>query len=277
MTFEPERLGQSAHELAALLKNLRRTAQLPGDRLAKRCNMSQSKISRIENGKVRPSLVDVEQILKALDAPPAIAADVLALARVANTEWQGSRSLRRKGLDKKQLELAGLEQTSAEFRYFLLSMLTGLLSTPEYVRASLAHIPGDHSRTVARKLERQEILYDRTKRFTFILTEQAVRSPFLPREDMAVQIDRLATLTRLPNVRLGVLPIETQLPGTPLNTFTIYDARIATAELSAGVMVFRDPRDVNGFLEEFESYKELALFGEPARSCLTGWADLYRR
>lgn len=63
MTFEPEQLGQSSQELAATLRKLRKQAGLSGDRLAARCNMSQSKVSRIENGKVRPSLVDIERIL----------------------------------------------------------------------------------------------------------------------------------------------------------------------------------------------------------------------
>jgi len=69
VTFEPEQLGQSGQELASKLRELRKQAGLSGVRLAARCNMSQSKVSRIENGKVRPSLVDVEQILRALDAP----------------------------------------------------------------------------------------------------------------------------------------------------------------------------------------------------------------
>ncbi|KOG87727.1 Scr1 family TA system antitoxin-like transcriptional regulator [Streptomyces varsoviensis] len=276
MTFGPEELGQSAHELAALLKHLRKSAELPGERLARRCNMSQSKISRIENGRVRPSLVDVERILRALDAPHTLVAEAMALARIANTGWQDSRNLRRKGLDKKQSELAGLENSSTDLRYFLLSMITGLLSTPEYIRASLAHISGDHSATVARKVQRQEVLYDTSKRFFFLLTEQAARSPLVPRQAMAVQIDRLASLTHLPNVRLGVLPMETRLPGNPLNTFTVYDERIATAELSAGVMVFRDPRDVRGYLNEFMAYEELALFDESARGKLRDWAAAFR-
>ncbi|MEV6332331.1 helix-turn-helix transcriptional regulator [Streptomyces sp. NPDC051909] len=58
MTFEPEQLGQSSQELAATLCKLRKEAGLSGDRLAARCNMSQSKVSRIESGKVRPSLVE---------------------------------------------------------------------------------------------------------------------------------------------------------------------------------------------------------------------------
>ncbi|MEV0409210.1 helix-turn-helix transcriptional regulator [Streptomyces sp. NPDC050448] len=69
MTFEAEQLGESGTELASLLRDLRKRAGLSGDRLAARCNMSQSKVSRIENGRTRPSLVDVEQILRALDAP----------------------------------------------------------------------------------------------------------------------------------------------------------------------------------------------------------------
>lgn len=141
MTFEPERMGQSSRELADQLRELRKRSGLSGARVAARCNMSQSKVSRIENGKVRPSLVDVEQILRAIDAPAELVAEVSALARMANTDWQDARSLRRKGLDKKQFELAGLEAASTEFRYFLLSMITGLLSTPAYIRASLAHIP----------------------------------------------------------------------------------------------------------------------------------------
>ncbi|MFE2742955.1 helix-turn-helix domain-containing protein [Streptomyces scopuliridis] len=76
MTFEAEQLGDSGPELASLLRELRKRAGLSGDRLAARCNMSQSKVSRIESGKSRPSLVDVEQILRALDAPPSMVAEV---------------------------------------------------------------------------------------------------------------------------------------------------------------------------------------------------------
>jgi hypothetical protein len=238
--------------------------------------MSQSKVSRIENGRARPSLLDIETLLTALDAPPQVVAEVSALARTANTEWQDARGLRRKGLDKKQRELAGLEASSTEFRFFLLSMITALLSTPEYIRASLAHIPGDHSKAIARKLERQEVLYDRSKRFTFILTEQAARSPFLPPDAMAMQLDRLASLTHLPNVRLGVIPLDTPMPGCPLNTFTIYDDRLATAEMSTGVMVFRDPRDIRTYVEEFAAYEERAVFGENARAKLSEWSAACR-
>lgn len=212
MTFEAEQLGESGTELASLLRDLRKRAGLSGDRLAARCNMSQSKVSRIENGRTRPSLVDVEQILRALDAPPELVAEVFALARMANTEWRNLRELRRKGLGTRQAELKSLEASSTHMRYFLLSMVTGLLATPEYVRASLAHSTADTSRAVAGKLGRQAVLYDASKRFTFVLTEQAVRWPVVSPLALAEQMDRLASLSYLPNIHIGVIPVGAPTP-----------------------------------------------------------------
>ncbi|WP_431043837.1 helix-turn-helix domain-containing protein [Streptomyces sp. P1-3] len=58
--------------------------------------MSQSQISKFETGKKTPKLVDVERTLKALDVPQELVSEVTALARVANSEWQDSRSLWRR-------------------------------------------------------------------------------------------------------------------------------------------------------------------------------------
>ncbi|MET8627237.1 helix-turn-helix transcriptional regulator [Kitasatospora sp. NPDC004669] len=276
MALDPQELGQSNSDLAALLQELRKRAGLSGVQLARRVSMSQSKISKIETGRVTPSLVDVELIVRALDAPPELIAQVTALARIANTEWQDARALRRKGLDKKQVELAALERNSHEFRYFLPTMITGLLATPEYIRASLATFPGDHSKAIAKKLERQAVLYEPAKRFNFILTEQACRWPLVSAQAMAMQIDRLASVSRLPNVRLGIIPMAGHMPWAPLNVFTIYDASLATVEVSTGALVFRDPRDIQEYLDEFQIFDGYSLWGEDARVKLGEWADHYR-
>ncbi|GAA3802836.1 hypothetical protein GCM10022403_041110 [Streptomyces coacervatus] len=276
MTFEPEQLGQSRTDLAQTLRELRKRAGLTGDRLARRCNMSQSQISKFETGKKTPKLVDVERILRALDAPADIVASVTALARIANTEWQDKRSSWRRGMEKRQTELASLEQESTELRYFLPSMITGLLATPEYVRASLSHTPGDSSKTVARKLERQAVLYDTSKAFTFVLTEQAARWAILPSSAMAVQIDRLVSLSHLPNLRMGVIPMGTVMARGPMNTFTVYDNRLTTVENFTGRMVFRDSRDVSEYLAVFTAFEQHARFGDEARALLQLWANACR-
>ncbi|MER7758294.1 helix-turn-helix transcriptional regulator [Streptomyces sp. NPDC097619] len=277
MAFDPGRLGESRTDLAHALKALRKRAGWTQTRLALRCNMSQTKVSNIESGKLTPALVDVELICRALGAPVSVVSEVMGMARMANTEWKDFWSSRRRGLDKRQNELAGFEKASTEFRYFLPAMVTGLLATPEYVRASLSGVPGDQSRTVALKLERQAVLHDASKRFTFVLTEQAVRWPLIPPMALALQMDRLASLTRLPNVRIGVIPLGPEVAPGPLNVFTVYDDRIATVETSTGVLVFRDHRDVSAYLQEFAAFERRALFGERAREHLREWAIAFTR
>ncbi|MFE3854284.1 helix-turn-helix domain-containing protein [Streptomyces griseorubiginosus] len=276
MTFEPEQLGQSRTDLAETLRELRKRAGLTGDRLARRCNMSQSQISKFETGKKTPKPVDVERILRALDAPPELVTEITALARIANTEWQDKRSSWRRGMEKRQAELASLESEATELRYFLPAMITGLLATPEYIRASLSHTPGDPSKTVAKKLERQAILYDTAKTFTFLLTEQAVRWAIIPHSALAVQIGRLTSIPHLPNIRMGVIPLGTVIPRGPMNTFTVYDHRLATVENFTGRMVFRDPRDVSEYIAIFTSLERSALFGGEARELLEQCAGHYR-
>ncbi|MER6069415.1 helix-turn-helix transcriptional regulator [Streptomyces sp. NPDC001817] len=276
MTFDPEQLGQSKSDLAETLRTLRKRAGLSQVRLAKRCNMSQSKISKIETAEITPSLVDVELILRALEAPEQLVAEITSLARLANTEWEPIRSSWRRGLEKRQAELAGLEADARRLRYFLPAMITGLLATPEYIRASLAYSPGDISKTVARKLERQAVLYDTTKHFTFLLTEQAVRWAVVPPPAMAVQIDRLGSLSHLPNIRIGLIPTGTVISRGPMNTFTVYDDRLATVETFTGRTVFRDSRDVAEHLDVFSQYERKAHFGEAARTLLQEWAARYR-
>lgn len=239
--------------------------------------MSQTKVSNIESGRLTPSLVDVELILVALGADDAAVAEVLSLVRTANTEWQDHWASRRRGLDKKQNELARLESMSREFRFFLLSMITGLLATPEYVRASIADVPGDQSKTIAKKLERQQVLYDPSKSFTFVLTEQAVRWPLLPPMAMSLQVDRLASVSRIPHVRLGVIPLGGRVPERPLNTFTVYDRKLATVETGTGALILRDHRDVTAYLRDFEAYERYAVFGDECRELLAEWAMIFTR
>jgi hypothetical protein len=61
-----------------------------------------------------------------------------------------------------------------------------------------------------------------------------------------------------------------------LNVFTVYDRSMATVETSTGVMVFKDSRDVDSYLEEFSSYEAHALWADAARIRLEEWAELFR-
>jgi transcriptional regulator with XRE-family HTH domain len=259
------------------LREARKAAGLTGERLAARCGISQSKISKIETGKVLATVTDVERILTALGARQDLTDGLMSLARLANTDFENVRSSLKRGLHQKQRELAALEAGAAHIRFFLPTMLSGLLQTPEYARASLGVFPGDHSQAIAKRLDRQATLYNRAKRFTFILTEAAVRWQLVEPSVMAVQLGRLSSLSELPNIRLGIIPLETCVPDGPLNTFTVYDDRIATAETFGGVIMMRDPRDVTYHLELFAFFERYAIFDDEVRKLLEQYAHNFRQ
>jgi hypothetical protein len=226
---------------------------------------------------VLATAIDVERILTALGARGDLTDELMTLARLANTEFQNVRSSLKRGLHQKQRELAALEADAAHIRFFLPTMLTGLLQTPEYARASLGVFSGDHGQAIARRLDRQATLYNRTKRFSFILTEAAVRWQLVEAAVMAVQMGRLASLSELPNIRLGVIPLDACVPDGPLNTFTVYDERIATAETFGGVIMMRAPRDVTYHLELFTFFERYAVFDDEVRKLLEQYAVSFRR
>ncbi|MDL4771639.1 helix-turn-helix domain-containing protein [Actinomadura xylanilytica] len=267
--LEPEELGQSKKDLAQYLRELRKASGLSGERLAVRSGISQSKISKIETGKVLPALSDVERIIAALDVPQDIAQEITSLVRITHTEFADLRSSLKKGLHRKQGELASFEANASHMRFFLPSMLTGLLHTPEYAKASLETIPGDHSKAIARRIERQAVLYDTSKHFTFILTEQALRWPLCDPVVMAMQVGRIATLAMLPNIVVGVIPLgPRQLSEGPLSTFTLYDESLVTAETFGGAVLMKDPRDIAYHLGLFKVFESYALQREESKAFL---------
>ena len=274
--MDPDALSGSRADLAGALRRLRTEAGLSGSRLAGRASMSQSKISKIENGKIVPSVIDVDRILKALNVSGDEADELLGLVRLANTEFHDDRSSLRRGLHFRQDDLAALEESAEETRYFLPAMITGLLHTPDYATASLGSVHVDFSLALAKRLERQQILFDEKHRFRFLLTEAAVRWPLCTPPQMAAQVDRISDLSRLPNVSVGVLPLVKRVPETPLNTFTVYDTRLVTAETLGGLIVMRDPRDVAFHLDVFVRFASHALVEDEAREFLAAVAQEFR-
>jgi hypothetical protein len=70
------------------------------------------------------------------------------------------------------------------------------------------------------------------------------------------------SLSALPNIRLGITPLDTFGPDGALNTCTVYDERIATAETFGGVIMMRDPRYVSYHLQLFRFFERYAVFGD---------------
>lgn len=89
--------------------------------------MSAGKLSKIENGKVAPTVTDVDLILTALEVSEAAKGEFLRAARVAVTEATAWRVLRRMGPWKHQQAIRAIEAQATILRLFQGQLIPGLL------------------------------------------------------------------------------------------------------------------------------------------------------
>ncbi|MEO3978652.1 helix-turn-helix transcriptional regulator [Streptomyces sp. CAU 1734] len=282
MPIEPEAQQRERRDLAEALRDLRHASGLSGERLALRCNMSQTKISRIETGRALPTVIDVERILKALAVPAEVANELLGLARSANVDYASWRAYARVGLHRKQAELKALESSSREMRHFLPAIPTGLLHVREYAVETLSPtVTGDPARNVSRavraRMDRQAALDDPSRSFWFLMTEQAVKWRRAKPEVMAAQCAHMAEVNEKPNVEIGIIPQVRHVPAAPMNIFVVYDDRLVTVELFSGEVALRDPRDVMHHLNLFELLWSHALTGNLASIFLNEASEAFMR
>lgn len=267
-------------ELGTALRALRQASGKEAKAVARSAVMSSSKLSKIETGKVAPSVVDVEQILTAIGVSEEVKAEYLEVARAASTEATAWRLIQRMGLHKAQQQVRSLEAQMSVLKLFQPALIPGLLQTPEYIRAILSrHNLGEGvtARTASGRLERQQALYDESKTLHFIITENVLRWRIVSPARMAEQIDRLISLSRLPNIDIKVVPFAAQQTDIANHAFVIRDDRTVTVETVHAEVVVTDPRDVGLYVQKFEGFTRVALSGDGMRGMLERVRDDFLR
>ena len=275
-----QRLGQA-------LRDLRHAAGVTGTELADQLGISQSTVSRLETGQQIPSRVEVEAWARTLGADDAAIAGLVELVEGAATEAVAFRRTRvRRGLAGQQQDTAAAEASAGLLRSFNPIGVQGLLQTPAYAQAvyAAAH-PGrtDLAAAVAARMARQQVLYAEGKWFRFILGEPALRWWRGSAEVMLGQLDRLGQMLTLPNVAVGILPLDREMPVWNHHGFTVFSDRARDAEdlvhvetLQTGLNV-RNTDDVARYLDAFERLAKLAATGDQARALLARVAESLRR
>ncbi|OFA56558.1 regulator [Streptomyces fradiae] len=242
--------------------------------------MSASKLSKIENGRLAPSVTDVERILSALGVSEEIRREYVDAARAAATEATAWRHLKRIGADKGQRETQALEAQMTTLRLFQPALVPGLLQTPEYMRAVLLrHELSEDvlARTINGRLLRQHVLYAKGKTLRFVITEPMLRWRLLPPRMMAAQMDRILSASRLPHVDIRVVPQDARQTDIANHAFVIRDDRLVTVETVHAELVVTDAQDVELYVRKFENFAETALRGREMTSLLTECRDIFLR
>ncbi|MFY4719337.1 helix-turn-helix domain-containing protein [Streptomyces sp. LaBMicrA B280] len=267
-------------ELGSALRALRLASGMEAKTVARRAAMSGSKLSKIENGSVMPSVVDVDQVLTAIGVSEEVKAEYMSVARAAATEATAWRLYRRLGYHRKQQQIQAIESRTTLLRLFQPSLVPGLLQTPEYVQAVLGrkNLTADQlTRAVGARLARQGILYEPGRRLHFIVTESVLRWRIVPPLVMAGQLDKLISVSRIPGVDLRVVPLSTRQTDFPSHSFSIKDDRMVTVETVHAELAVTDPRDVALYVEKFEGFAAVAVSGDVMRSMVEEIRDQFLR
>ncbi len=91
--------------------------------------MSAGKLSKIENGRVRPTVQDVDLVLSALGVSQEVKDEFLATARAEAAEATALRLLRRMGSWNHQKTIRAIEANTTTLRLFQGQLIPGLLQT----------------------------------------------------------------------------------------------------------------------------------------------------
>jgi len=265
---------QARTELGMRLRHLRETAHLSGKDLAERLRWQASKVSRIENARQTVTEDDVTRWAQAVGAAPEVVEALLEQAASLLDRQDSWRQRHRGALVTLQEDIRDVEARTALLRAFEPGVVIGLLQTTEYARSIFTRIkhlyrePDEIDAAIRVRMRRQDVLYDPSKRFRFVIPEAALRYRLAPLDVMRGQLDRLLAVTALPNVEFGVIPFETPLPSAPLNGFWVYDEDRVTVPTRTRDLLLSDPEDVAFYTRTFEELREVASFGEDARAVI---------
>ncbi|MER6914197.1 DUF5753 domain-containing protein [Streptomyces sp. NPDC000594] len=193
--------------------------------------------------------------------------------------WQERLST---GTESIQDEVVRRYQETREGVAYVPTMIWGTLQTEAYATVILGQvveflgIPNDVPAGVAKRMQRQQVLYDGEHSYDVVLGEQALHTNIGGPEVMREQIDRILRDIDLPSLTLGIVPVSARVNMHPLHAFTMYGDEVHVELVSSGVTV-TEADEVALYRKAFDRMREAALYGDAAkellRKALSSWTD----
>jgi hypothetical protein len=260
--------------LGTQLRRLRERAGITRGSAAYSIRGSESKLSRMESGRVGFKERDVKDLLTLYGVQDEEErAKIIDLVAQSNVQgwWHGFSDLMPKWFE----DYLGLEESASQIKAYELQFVPGLLQTEDYALAIASrgrpeNANRDTERKVHLRMQRQKILMGRSAPKLWAVIDESVLYRRLggPRV-LRSQIDHLLEMTALPNISLQIVPYLTSGYGAE-GPFTLL--RFGEAELSdivyvehlAGALYLEKPEEIEIYSRALD---RLAVEAEtPART-----------
>ncbi|MFF5012464.1 DUF5753 domain-containing protein [Streptomyces sp. NPDC001165] len=181
--------------------------------------------------------------------------------------WQQRLST---GTEDIQGEVIHWYQQTRHGKAYVPEMIWGTLQTEAYAGVILRNVveflgvPDDVAAGVAKRMERQQVLYDGEHHYDVILGEQALYTNVGGPEVMREQMERLLRDIDLPSLTLGVLPATAEVGVVPMPGFNMYDGGRVHYELVSSGVDITDTDELALHEKAFDALSSAASYGDAA-------------
>jgi transcriptional regulator with XRE-family HTH domain len=278
-TVRRRRLGQE-------LRRLREVKGMTAEEVAERLLVSQSKISRLENGRRSISQRDVRDLCGVYEVED---------QRVVESLMEMARDSRQQGWwhafgDIPYSVYIGLETDAESLRVYEPQIITGLLQTRSYAEALIqGALPetsaADIDKRVQVRMRRQERIAAENNplRLWVVLDEAALRRVVGSNLVMREQLEHLAEMSHLPHVTVQVLPFGVGAhPGLNgqyaiLEFADAADSSVVYLEGVTSDLYLEKAHDVQKYAVMYEHLRAQALNVDQSRQFIADAAKEYAR
>ncbi|UXY28177.1 helix-turn-helix domain-containing protein [Streptomyces sp. HUAS TT20] len=278
-TVRRRRLGQE-------LRRLRELKGMTAEEVAERLLVSQSKISRLENGRRSISQRDVRDLCGVYEVED---------QRVVDSLMEMARDSRQQGWwhafgDIPYSVYIGLETDAESLRVYEPQLVTGLLQTRAYAEALVQGALPETSTTdiekrVQVRLRRQERIAAENNplRLWVVLDEASLRRVVGSKLIMREQLEHLIEMSQLPHVTVQVLPFEVGAhPGLNgqyaiLEFADAADSSVVYLEGVTSDLYLEKAHDVQRYAVMYEHLRAQSLNVEQSRQYIADVAKEYAR
>jgi transcriptional regulator with XRE-family HTH domain len=278
-TVRRRRLGQE-------LRRLRELKGMTAEEVAERLLVSQSKISRLENGRRSISQRDVRDLCGVYEVED---------QRIVDSLMEMARDSRQQGWwhtfgDIPYSVYIGLETDAESLRVYEPQLVTGLLQTRAYAEALVqGALPETSTNEIEKRVQvrmrRQERITAQNNplRLWVVLDEAALRRVVGSRLVMREQLEHLIEMSQLPHVTVQVLPFEVGAhPGLNgqyaiLEFADAADSSVVYLEGVTSDLYLEKAQDVQKYAVMYEHLRAQSLNVEASRQFIAdvakGYAD----
>lgn len=278
-TVRRRRLGQE-------LRRLRELKGMTAEEVAERLLVSQSKISRLENGRRSISQRDVRDLCGVYEVED---------QRMVDSLMEMAKDSRQQGWwhafgDVPYSVYIGLETDAASLRVYDPQVVPGLLQTRQYAEALISGALPETAHTEIEKrvqvrMRRQERVSsgENPLRLWSVMDESALRRVVGGRELMRDQLEHLVEQSQLPHVTVQVIPFDMGAHPGLNGQYAILefpdtaDSSVVYIEGVTSDLYLEKPNDVQKYSVMYEHLRAQALNVEQSRQFIADIAKGYVR